>query len=183
VARRGLPIAQRSLSTSSKLNTTDAALSQQQKDKFYPKLGNRDIVGFGVNGNPVYSDREDYPAPAVRFMENTPEILALREKEKGDWKNLSMEEKKALYRASFCQTYAEMRAPTGEWKSIAAGVLLALSVTGWFMIWIKIYVYPPMPSTITDEWQQANLERMITLRSNPIDGAAAKWDYEKGQWK
>lgn len=33
-----------------------------------------------------------------------------------------MQEKKELYRASFCQTFAEMDAPTGEWKSILAGV-------------------------------------------------------------
>ena len=104
---------------------------------FFP--GNRDIVGFGVNGNPAYADREDYPAPAIRFMENTPEILALREKEKGDWKSLTLDEKKALYRASFCQTYAEMKAPTGEWKSVVAGTLVALSITGWMMIWLKRY--------------------------------------------
>ena len=106
---------------------------------FFFSPGNRDIVGFGVNGNPAYADREDYPAPAIRFMENTPEILALREKEKGDWKSLTLDEKKALYRASFCQTYAEMKAPTGEWKSVVAGTLVALSITGWMMIWLKRY--------------------------------------------
>lgn len=72
-----------------------------------------------------------------RFRENTKEILALREKEKGDWKSLTLEEKKTLYRASFCQTYAEMKAPTGEWKSIIAGILLAFSATGWLLVWIK----------------------------------------------
>lgn len=183
VARRGLPLVQRSISTTSSVNTVDAALSQQQKDKFYPKLGNRDIVGFGVNGNPTYADREDFPCPAVRFKENSPEILALRQKEAGDWKNLTMDEKKALYRASFCQTYAEMKAPSGEWKSVIAGTLFALSLTGWFMIWLKVYVYPPMPHTITDEWKEATLEKMVTMRANPIDGVASKYDYEKGQWK
>ena len=57
-------------------------------------LGNREIVGYGMNGNPNYIDSVDFPAPAVRFRENTKEILALREKEKGDWKNLSLTEKK-----------------------------------------------------------------------------------------
>ena len=46
------------------------------------------------------------------------EIAGLREKEKGDWKKLAKEEKKVLYRASFCQTLAEVEAPTGEWKSV-----------------------------------------------------------------
>jgi hypothetical protein len=39
------------------------------------KLGNRDIVGFGTNGEPVYQDRVDYPMPAIRFKENTPDVL------------------------------------------------------------------------------------------------------------
>jgi cytochrome c oxidase subunit 4 len=57
--------------------------------------GNRDIVGYGWNGIPTYIDRPEFPCPAVRFRENTPEVLALREKEKGDWNKLTVEEKKA----------------------------------------------------------------------------------------
>jgi hypothetical protein len=33
-----------------------------------------------------------------RFREDTPEILKVKEKEKGDWKKLSIDEKKLLYR-------------------------------------------------------------------------------------
>ena len=58
-------------------------------------LGNRDIVGYGFNGNPVYQDRPEFPAPAVRYGENSKEVIALRQKEKGDWKALSLEDKKA----------------------------------------------------------------------------------------
>lgn len=53
---------------------------------------------------------------------------ALREKEKGDWNKLTIEEKKKLYRASFCQTLVEIEAPTGEWKAIM----------GWVMFWISV---------------------------------------------
>ena len=45
-------------------------------------------------------------------------LQALREKEKGDWKKLTLEEKKTLYRASFCQTFAEMEAGDGDWKGV-----------------------------------------------------------------
>jgi len=38
-----------------------------------------------------------------------------------------------------------MNAPTGEWKSILAGVLFALSVSGWFLIYIKRYGKCLMP--------------------------------------
>ena len=57
--------------------------------------GKREIVGFGWNGLPTYVDRCEFPFPSIRFKETTPEILALREKEKGDWKKLTIEEKKA----------------------------------------------------------------------------------------
>lgn len=51
-------------------------------------------MGYGINGYPGYIDMPDYPAPAVRYKENTKEVLALREKEKGSWHDLTLQEKK-----------------------------------------------------------------------------------------
>ncbi|KAJ8969684.1 hypothetical protein NQ314_001638 [Rhamnusium bicolor] len=59
-------------------------------------IGKREVVGFGFNGEPNYVDRYDFPMPAIRWKEPTPEILALRQKEKGDWNRLSLDEKKRL---------------------------------------------------------------------------------------
>ena len=39
------------------------------------KIGNRDVVGFGWNGEATYYDRPDFPMPAIRFKENTPDVL------------------------------------------------------------------------------------------------------------
>lgn len=123
------------------------------------KIGKREIVGYGCNGLPVYVDRVDYPMPAIRFKEDTPEILvsvyldyyvdnnlpvsklfqALREKEKGDWKKLSLHEKKVLYRASFCQTFEEIKAPTGEWKVCVAGLFVATSLALMITIWLNTF--------------------------------------------
>lgn len=64
---------------------------------------------------------------------------ALKEKEKGDWKKLSNEEKKALYRASFCQTFSEFKAPTGEWKMSIGGVLIAVSLALGVSLWMNKY--------------------------------------------
>merc|ERR1719233_92545 len=71
-----------------------------------------------MNGEVTYTDSVMHPFPAIRFKEDVGEIQALREKEKGDWKKLTLEEKKALYRASFCQTLSEMEAPDGDWKKL-----------------------------------------------------------------
>lgn len=100
------------------------------------KIGKREIVGYGWNGTACYADRVDYPMPAVRFREPTNETNVLREKEKHDWKKLSIEEKKALYRASFCQTFAEMKAGTGEWK-MHLGMGLIFSALA---IWVAIFM-------------------------------------------
>lgn len=103
------------------------------------RIGNREVVGYGWNGEPTYQDRVDYPMPSVRFQENTPQVLALREKEKGDWKNLTVEEKKALYRASFCQTFAEFKHPTGEWKYVVGWSMVGISLAIMITLWMKAF--------------------------------------------
>uniref|UniRef100_A0A348G664 Cytochrome c oxidase subunit 4 n=1 Tax=Odontomachus monticola TaxID=613454 RepID=A0A348G664_ODOMO len=134
------------------------------------RIGNRDIVGHGYNGEPAYLDRADFPMPAIRWKENTSDIMALREKEKGDWKKLSIEEKKQLYRASFRQTFSEMDAPTGEWKGIMGMSMLLFTSGLWLYLYFKTFAYPPLPETITDpERQLAQLERMKKLDMNPIE--------------
>ncbi|XP_050421289.1 cytochrome c oxidase subunit 4 isoform 2, mitochondrial-like [Adelges cooleyi] len=148
------------------------------------RIVGRDIVGYGINGDPMYFDNITWPFPSVRFKKNTPEILALREKEKGDWKKLTLEEKKNLYRASFCQTLVEFEAPTGEWKA----------VFGWLMIWtsVALFSFVGVRKFLTNsaddpslslESRQAQLKRMIQLRVDPIDGLSSNWDYEKNTWK
>lgn len=38
-------------------------------------IGNREIVGYGYNGQPNYVDRAEFPMPALRWKENTPDVL------------------------------------------------------------------------------------------------------------
>ncbi|XP_030563094.1 cytochrome c oxidase subunit 4 isoform 1, mitochondrial [Drosophila novamexicana] len=144
--------------------------------------GEREYVGYGVNGNPIYIDCADFPLPAIRYREVTPEICALREKELSDWKKLSLQEKKALYRHSFCQTYSEFQHFTPEWKlvvgiglwSIALSILLTLAVN---------LIYDELPETFDEERRQAQLRRIIGLQMQPITGLSSKWDYSQNKWK
>lgn len=163
--------------------TAPEDLTPEQKRIRYPKIGNRDIVCYQINDEPNYFDMRDFPCPAIRFKENTEEVLALRAKEKGDWKTLTLEEKKELYRNSFRLTYAEMDAPTGEWKHITAICIGAMAVTLLAMIYMRKVVYPPLPATINEEWKHKNLERMLTQGQGPIEGVSSLWDYEKHEWK
>ncbi|XP_037628960.1 cytochrome c oxidase subunit 4 isoform 2, mitochondrial isoform X2 [Sebastes umbrosus] len=47
----------------------------------------------------------------------------------------------------------------------------------------KLAFFPHRPRTFEEEWQAKQLKRTLDMRMNPIEGFAAKWDYEKGQWK
>ncbi|KAF5276223.1 hypothetical protein FQR65_LT04028 [Abscondita terminalis] len=149
-------------------------------------IGNRDVVGYGYNGLPCYMDRVDYPFPALRWRETTPEIMALREKEKGDWKCISLDDKKKIYRTNYCQTIAEINAPTGNWKCTFAGVLFVVTGGIWLFILLHLCVYQPfrpLPESFSEENKRIQMRRMLDLHVNPIHGLSSKWDYENDVWK
>uniref|UniRef100_A0A224XLY1 Cytochrome c oxidase subunit 4 n=1 Tax=Panstrongylus lignarius TaxID=156445 RepID=A0A224XLY1_9HEMI len=149
------------------------------------KIGTREVVGYGTNGEPTYIDDVMFPYPAVRFREITPDLKALREKERGDWRALSIEEKKCLYRVSFCQTFEEIIAPTGEWKKAIAACLIFVSVGIWLHLFTTHMTKNPdgFPITYREERQRAQLKRILDLKMNPVHGISSKWDYERGTWK
>lgn len=39
------------------------------------RIGNREMVGYGSNGLPFYADLPAFPFPAIRYKEQTPEIM------------------------------------------------------------------------------------------------------------
>lgn len=176
-------VAPQRMISSSTVCSKNIVLDQKLRDEIHPKIGNREIVGFGINGMATYIDRCEFPCPAIRFKEDTPDVLKLRELERGDWKKLKLEDKKALYRASFCQTFSEINAPTGDWKGLVSAVLFGLAATGWIMFFVRKYVYPPPARSLTREWQEASLQRMLDQGQGIVSGVSSKWDYDKLEWK
>ena len=87
----------------------------------------------------MYADTLQAPFPAIRFKEETAEVAKIRQKEQGDWKKMTVEEKKALYRHSFCQTIAEYKEPTSDWKKIVGIALVFISFGIWGVVWLKLY--------------------------------------------
>merc|ERR1711976_1144341 len=154
----------------------------EDREHHYPRIGNRDIVSFGLTGVADYADIRHVPMPAIRFKENTEEIMALREKEKDDWSQLTIDEKKELYRASFCSTFAEFTHPTGEWKSTMASFLGITTITLMYMAYLQDQVYLPLISN-TEENHTKNIQLAIAERAGPIKGISSMYDYEKRQWK
>ncbi|KAL2085705.1 hypothetical protein ACEWY4_019025 [Coilia grayii] len=133
---------------------------------------------------PQYNNCVGIPLPDIPFVRvPSAEQKKLKEKEKGPWSSLSKEEKLSLYRMSFELTYPEMRQGSGEWKTVVAGVLFFLGLSGLLVWWQRIYVYGDVPHTLSKEWVEQQTQRMIDMRINPVEGFASKWDYEKKQWK
>ncbi|XP_061486817.1 cytochrome c oxidase subunit 4 isoform 1, mitochondrial [Rhineura floridana] len=133
---------------------------------------------------PIYYDSPIHPLPDVPYcQELDASQKALKEKEKGSWKQLSNEEKVALYRLKFHQNYAEMNKPSNEWKTVLGGIFFFLAFTGLIVWWQQVYVCPPKPHTFSKEWKAKQLKRMLDMRAGPVQGISAKWDYDKNEWK
>ncbi|XP_077144977.1 cytochrome c oxidase subunit 4 isoform 1, mitochondrial [Ranitomeya variabilis] len=133
---------------------------------------------------PKYHDHRAVPLPEVSFLENlTPELKALKDKEKGAWVSLSAQEKVQLYRIKFNQTYADMNKGSNEWKTVLGGTLIFVGLTALIILWQREYVFGEIPHTLSDEWIAMQTKRALDMRMNPVEGFSAKWDYDKNEWK
>ncbi|KAJ6655903.1 hypothetical protein lerEdw1_004673, partial [Lerista edwardsae] len=165
---------------------------------------------------PLYYDKRSYPLPDAPYCKDLDATQkALKEKEKGSWTQLSKEEKAALYRLKFHQSFAEMNKPSSEWKTVLGGIFIFFGLTGLIVWWQRVYgapgfrgvalscshralaraapaltllfpslqCSPPKPHTMEDEWKAKQVKRMLDMRINPVQGFAAKWDYDKNEWK
>jgi len=147
--------------------------------------GNRECVGHGKNGQYNYYDGHDCPLPAIRFRPEDAQSKALREKEKGDWRKLSIEEKKALYRHSFCQTFAEFEAPDPEWKAVMGWTLIGVAIT-WGMYLAFSAIIPEHPYRKfydSKEVRTASEQRRLDMGIFRDMNMAPDWDLEKRDFK
>ncbi|XP_045663189.1 cytochrome c oxidase subunit 4 isoform 2, mitochondrial isoform X2 [Ursus americanus] len=131
-----------------------------------------------------YHAQRTYPMPDEPFCtELNAEQRALKEKEKGSWTQLSHAEKVALYRLQFHETFAEMNRRSNEWKTVMGCVFFFFGLTALLIWWQRVYVFPEKPITLTDEWKAQQLQRILDMKGNPVQGLASRWDYEKKEWK
>jgi len=146
----------------------------------YAYVGERERVGVG--SNLYYQDMESRPMPTIRWRPETKEIQALRAK---SFSQLTVDEKKKLYRHDFRLSFAEMgQQDAGEWK-FEVGVLLALLGVSYLFITAvrRIVIWYPTIDTTTDEYKTRMLERWIAEGVGKVEGIASHWDYETGDWK
>ncbi|KJE97139.1 cytochrome c oxidase subunit IV [Capsaspora owczarzaki ATCC 30864] len=128
-----------------------------------------DLIAQVNSGLPAQPPKSLAPTP-------TPEIAALRVKEKGSWKDLTIAERQALYDASFRTFHDNRKAkPRGAiYLGVGAGVGagLLLFVLGRLVLARDAET----PRTLTKEWKEARRQIAIRTASNPVYGESrATW--------
>ncbi|XP_025788474.1 cytochrome c oxidase subunit 4 isoform 2, mitochondrial [Puma concolor] len=96
---------------------------------------------------------------------------------------LALNDKDEVYRLQFHETFAEMNRRSNEWKTVMGCVFFFFGFTALMIWWQRIYVFPKKPVTLTDEWKAQQLQRILDMKGNPVQGLASRWDYEKKEWK
>merc|ERR1711862_831864 len=81
------------------------------------------------------------------------------------------DEKKALYRASFCQTFPEfLNHRNGEWKLWFGTAIGFLSLALWLWFFCKLYVYKPLPSAFRKRanWLRCAMRSPFAKTLSPV---------------
>ncbi|KAF9532833.1 COX4, subunit IV of cytochrome c oxidase [Crepidotus variabilis] len=97
-----------------------------------------------------------------------------------DWKELSLDEKKAAYYVAFGPHGP--RAPTskpGDGLKIFLSTVALIGAAGVVFLGV-LSISPPPPKTMTKEWQEASNERAKEMKLNPITGITSEGYQGKG---
>eukprot|EP01147_Barroeca_monosierra_P007399 gene7399-9760_t len=96
------------------------------------------------------------------------ELIALKEKEKLPWGQLTREDKTKLYRAAYGKTRQELQQGDGDGAQVLMGVGIGLAVSYLAFKFLQSRG-KPVPKTMSPEWKQATKEKLVEGRNaNPI---------------
>ncbi|KAJ4369784.1 Cytochrome c oxidase subunit 5B, mitochondrial [Neocucurbitaria cava] len=96
--------------------------------------------------------------------------MSLRDRMKTDWKELTMQEKKAAYYIAFGPHGPRRPAPPDEGRNVF--FLTSAVIAGAFALFAftRMFASPIRPRTMTKEWQEASEEYLKNQGSEPITG-------------
>ncbi|KAI7901515.1 cytochrome c oxidase subunit IV [Cokeromyces recurvatus] len=98
----------------------------------------------------------------------------LEEAQKGDWKSLSLDEKKAAYYIAFgAHGPREPLTKPGHGMKVLAGVTGVLAASGVLFYLIRLGAQET-PKTVSREWQEATNEYLKSQNSNPVTGISSE---------
>ncbi|PFH55494.1 hypothetical protein XA68_18163 [Ophiocordyceps unilateralis] len=106
--------------------------------------------------------------------------MALRDRMKGDWNELTIQEKKAAYWIAFGPHGPRAVDPPGTNASVAWGVAKGLAVSLVLFAIIRSFAKPE-PHTMTREYQEAANEMLKRQKADPITGISSEGYTGRGQ--
>lgn len=68
------PLSYKILACPKLLSRNATSVLSPLEQKYFPHIGNREIVGFGINGTPMYLDDVARPYPSIRFQNHTDKV-------------------------------------------------------------------------------------------------------------
>jgi len=117
------------------------------------------------------------------MMSNEEQITVhqqLEQLQRKDWKELSIDEKKAAYYVAFGPHGPRAPvSPPGSGFKILLGTAGCVGIAGLLFMGVRSMA-PPPPRTITKEWEEATNERAIEKKINPITGISSEGYTGKG---
>ncbi|KAK3320979.1 cytochrome c oxidase subunit IV family [Cercophora scortea] len=105
--------------------------------------------------------------------------MALRDRMKESWTELTIQEKKAAYWIAFGPHGPRALPPPGEGKKVALYTFFGLGLSFAIFAIMRAFAKPP-PSTMTKEWQEATNEFLIAQKSDPLTGISSEGYSGKG---
>ncbi|KAK5660873.1 hypothetical protein OQA88_12244 [Cercophora sp. LCS_1] len=106
--------------------------------------------------------------------------MSLRDRMKGSWKELTVQEKKAAYWIAFGSHGPRAAPPPDEGKKVALYTFAGLTFSFIIFATIRSFANPP-PSTMTKEWQEASNEFLKAQNADPLTGISSEGYTGKGQ--
>ncbi|GJJ12286.1 hypothetical protein Clacol_006527 [Clathrus columnatus] len=135
-----------------------------------------------VNGTPFLISLSNVEAQWDKLSkeDKVTTALQLEELQKRDWKELTQEEKRAIYYVAYGPHGPRTpKNPPGTTMKVTLGTLGLLTVSGIVFTTIRSRGGPP-PKTMTKEWQEASNERALAQKANPISGISSEGYKGKG---
>ncbi|KFA61764.1 hypothetical protein S40285_04165 [Stachybotrys chlorohalonatus IBT 40285] len=98
--------------------------------------------------------------------------MALRDRMKGNWNELTLQEKKAAYWIAFGPHGPRAADPPGSGARIAWGVFIGLGISFSLFAMTRAFANPA-PHTMTREWQEKSNEYLKEQNADPLTGISS----------
>ncbi|KAL1854865.1 Cytochrome c oxidase subunit 5B, mitochondrial [Diaporthe australafricana] len=106
--------------------------------------------------------------------------MALRDRMKENWADLTLQEKKAAYWIAFGPHGPRAQAPADENKKVLFYVFAGLGASLAIFATMRMFAKPP-PHTMTREWQEASNEYLKEQKTDPFTGVSSPEYKGQGQ--